>query len=563
MDGQVGTLTTLRERLAEGRFHLAVLGQFKRGKSTLLNALLGEEILPSSVIPLTAIPTFVRGGKQREVAIHYQDGRPEDIIVAGSAMEMNNILLRYVSEEYNPKNTLAITYVEIQHPATILRDVVLIDTPGIGSTHRHNTEMTLNFLPQCDAALFLVSADPPLTEVEVGFLREIRQKVARLFFVLNKVDYLDQDELETALAFLRRVLHENIGLEERGHIFPVSSRMGLRAREKDDTELWEKSGLSAVNDHLVTFLAREKFLVLREAVAQKALDVLNEAALQVQLKIRSLELPLDTLKDRLTFFDQKISEARQQQKYARDILKGDHIRGAELLEQESARLREAARAHLTRIAELAMISGIEQGSQTISDAIAAEIPVYFEHALGEFSARFDREITILLQGHQKRADDLIESVRLAASDLFEIPYHAPESERVFVMARKPYWVSRKDWSSFINPLSPEVIERAMPRAMREKRIRARLAKEIETLVIRNVENLRWATLQNIDAAFRVFSRDLDENIEKTIDATHGAIKATYERRKVHEEESASALQQLNIAFRNLTGVIQRFSAKQG
>jgi hypothetical protein len=318
-----------------------------------------------------------------------------------------------------------------------------------------------------------------------------------------------------------------------------------------------------VNDHLVRFLAREKFLVLREAVAQKALDVLNEAALQVQLKIRSLELPLDTLKDRLTLFDQKISEARQQQRYARDILKGDHTRAAELLEQESARLREEARAHLTRIAELAMISGIEEGSPTISDAIAAEIPVYFEHALGEFSTRFDREVTVLLQVHRKRADDLIESVRLAASDLFEIPYHAPESERVFVMAREPYWVSRKDWSSFINPLSPDVIERAMPRAMREKRIRARLAKEIETLVIRNVENLRWATLQNIDAAFRVFSRDLDENIEKTIDATHGAIKATYERRKVHEEESASALQQLNIAFRNLTGVIQRFSWNHG
>jgi len=61
------TLTSLRDRLAEGRFQLAVLGQFKRGKSTLLNALLGEDILPSSVIPLTAIPTFIRYGQERSI----------------------------------------------------------------------------------------------------------------------------------------------------------------------------------------------------------------------------------------------------------------------------------------------------------------------------------------------------------------------------------------------------------------------------------------------------------------------------------------------------------------
>jgi predicted GTPase len=65
---------------------------------------------------------------------------------------------------------------------------VLIDTPGIGSTHRHNTGMTLRFLPQCDAALFLVSADPPITEVEVAFLIEVRNRVQDLFFVMNKMD---------------------------------------------------------------------------------------------------------------------------------------------------------------------------------------------------------------------------------------------------------------------------------------------------------------------------------------------------------------------------------------
>ena len=84
--------------------------------------------------------------------------------------------------------------------------MVLIDTPGIGSTFRHNTQATLNFLPQCDAALFLVSADPPLTEVEVEFLKEVRTKVTHLFFILNKVDYLTPAEQQVALSFLKKLI---------------------------------------------------------------------------------------------------------------------------------------------------------------------------------------------------------------------------------------------------------------------------------------------------------------------------------------------------------------------
>ena len=73
-------LDELEKRLAQGRFHLAVLGQVKRGKSTLINALLGEDILPSSVVPLTALPTFIRYGEQRLLRVRYHDSRPDTVL---------------------------------------------------------------------------------------------------------------------------------------------------------------------------------------------------------------------------------------------------------------------------------------------------------------------------------------------------------------------------------------------------------------------------------------------------------------------------------------------------
>ncbi|MDN5344604.1 MAG: hypothetical protein PWQ18_715 [Clostridia bacterium] len=98
-----------------------------------------------------------------------------------------------------------LSQVEVFYPSPLLsKGVVLIDTPGIGSTFRHNTEATLNFLPQCDAALFLVSADPPITEVEVEFLKAVRSRVTHLFFILNKVDYLNLEQNQNTVQGITR-----------------------------------------------------------------------------------------------------------------------------------------------------------------------------------------------------------------------------------------------------------------------------------------------------------------------------------------------------------------------
>jgi hypothetical protein len=178
------------ERLARGRFHLAVLGQFKRGKSTLLNALLGEAVLPTAVVPAYRHPDVHPARR-----VHFQGQREPQDAQFQAVGQLGDFLAGFVTETGNPRNKLEVAQVEMFHPAALLgKGVVLIDTPGIGSTFRHNIEATLNLLPQCDAALFLVSADPPITEVEVEFLRQVRSKVARLFFILNKVEFLANEK---------------------------------------------------------------------------------------------------------------------------------------------------------------------------------------------------------------------------------------------------------------------------------------------------------------------------------------------------------------------------------
>jgi len=543
-------LAFLRSRLEDGRFHLAVLGQFKRGKSTLLNAFLGQALLPTSVVPLTAIPTFLQYGPEIRLRVCYQDERPAKEFSGQSLDACMQILQGFVTEEGNPKNRLGVLQVDISHPATILQHgVVLIDTPGIGSTFTHNTEATLSFLPQCDAALFVVSADPPLTEVEAEFLKEVKSRVSRLFFIFNKVDYLSETERDAALNFFKKVLADKLGTTNEHPIFSVSARRGLDARRADDPNLWTESGLHDVENHLICFLVSEKSNALREALGRKVRDVIELVVMRLRLEIRSLEMPLQDLEDRLRVFEQELKNAERQRIAAQDLLAGDRKRTLERLEQEAEGLRQGSTDHLERVVHSsfsAMKDG-EVSEQEVLDALAEEVTSFFHTSAEDVSRNFGLHVTETLRPHQQRTDELIQLIRKAAADLFDVPYHAPESSEAFEMKRRPYWVLRKRVPTLPIVVPEEALDKLLPAGLRLSRLKKRLARQIDTLVRHNVENLRWATLQNLNDAFSRFGLALDQRFQETIAATHGAMQAAHSRRKEHADAIAQDVCELEAA----------------
>lgn len=137
-------LRQLRVRFAEGAFNLVVAGQFKRGKSSVINALLDHSLLPVGAVPLTSVVTILCHGATPAATVHFLDGKARAVPTGQ--------LADYVTERGNPGNAKGVREVIVAFPSEWLAGGTrLVDTPGIGSVDQHNTDVALRYLPQVDA----------------------------------------------------------------------------------------------------------------------------------------------------------------------------------------------------------------------------------------------------------------------------------------------------------------------------------------------------------------------------------------------------------------------------
>jgi small GTP-binding protein len=244
-------LRDLFVRLAEDRFNLVVVGRFNRGKTSIMNAIIGTDRLPVGIIPLTSVITTVSYGTTECVVLKY-NGR---IMTQEVSIET---LHQYVTQEGNPGNARDIKMAEVQLRSEILRrGFYFVDTPGLGSAIPENTRTTEAFLPEADAFLVVTSFESPLSQEEMKFFQDEPSSARRIFVVINKHDTVTRDERATAFAYVRGQLREIFG-EDAPQLFSVSARDALEAKRFHEYSRLATSGIPELEEALVSFLLAEK-----------------------------------------------------------------------------------------------------------------------------------------------------------------------------------------------------------------------------------------------------------------------------------------------------------------
>ncbi|MEI8308757.1 MAG: dynamin family protein [Chloroflexales bacterium] len=279
-DTDSGDARTLQEILAhlDELFLIVVAGEFNAGKSSFLNALLGDHVLPEGVTPTTDTITLLQYGDEPH-------------------SELRSSGLRVHT-----------------YPAEVLRQLSIVDTPGTNAVIRHHEQLTRNFIPRADLVLFATSADRPFTESERSFLALIKEWGKKIVIVLTKIDILTPAELEQVLGFIRENARDLLGITP--DIFPVSAREALRSRTiggNEGEELWARSRFSAIEAYVVDHLDEEM------RVRLKLLSPLGVAQRLSTKYLQVVEIRLETLREDLATID----NIEQQIALYRDDLKTD------------------------------------------------------------------------------------------------------------------------------------------------------------------------------------------------------------------------------------------------
>jgi len=546
---------SLAERAAEGRFYVACVGQFKRGKSTLLNALVGAQVLPTGTAPVTSVVTVLRHGDEARARMRRAGEGWEPIAIAD--------LADIVSEERNPGNVKGVLAVEVFTPSPLLASgLCFVDTPGLGSVFEANSEATREFVPHIDAALAVFGADPPLSGEEMGVIEEIARNVESFVFVLNKADRVTPVELEEATAFARRVLAERMRLAEP-EVFRVSALEVLRgeAASRDWPallqrlrELAEESGQVLVRGAVERGVARltaRLANVLREerAALERPLEetrervrVLHRASEEAARALWELGPLFDAEMRRLgdAFRDRRVAFLREAMPKVREGL-------AEYVARAPVRFGPALRAHALhealRLAQETVLPWLRQSETEAS------------RAYRESAERFAGHINGLLE--RLRGSDAWRGIPLP--DSVDLATGADEQSRfrfeTFAHLESPAGlVAALDW------LADALLPRAWTRRRIEPAVRAYLERLMEANAHR-VENgikqrlqdsrlrlesqIRYALQEVIQAAERGLERALalqDEGAE--------AVRAAVERIDEVERRLLEGLEEAPLAVRS-------------
>jgi GTPase SAR1 family protein len=262
---------TLRH-LEAGAFSIAVVGEFKRGKSTVINALLGSSTLPTDAMPATASVTRVVYGRESKAVLRMRDGSETTVPIVDLAQHITKIDAAAAARAANVAEAV------VSYPTLFCQNnVEVIDTPGL-SDEEAMTRLTLDIIPKTDAAVFVISALTPFGRSEVAFLEQLITTVdpGRLFFLLTHIDCLkSKDDVERVTALVRRRVRVAIKAANPDHpadppvrLFPVSAWQALQGKESRDNKLYHGSRFPEFERALETYLARDRGAAALARVAQ-------------------------------------------------------------------------------------------------------------------------------------------------------------------------------------------------------------------------------------------------------------------------------------------------------
>lgn len=411
--------------LCDELFRIVVVGEFSRGKSTFINAMLGNRVLPAAPYPVTTVLTCIRDGKEHTVSLVYRDGVTEPITpsrfaslvappepIAGDARSRQDYEIALAELE-------TIERVDLRYPSALCRNgVEIVDTPGTNDINVVREQITYEFIPRADAIIFLLNALEAVTASEIVFLRDrvLKSDVQRVFFAVNFADRLSADDSTRVMARVRRELDKIV---RDARVFLVSSKQALKARTDKGAGNGNLAmgGLPQFEAALASFLQQERTSVKLRKPAWRGIRACRELREHViALSSAALDMDAEQLRDKLRQVQPRIA---QYQRLRDERIASFRVEMSASLPQMQKLLRES----LYEIAALAESAVLKYPGTFIRDRIM--------QAVEEATAAKETALQVHLSEMRKNAAT---SAYLRVADALELERQSIEKVVIATLA---------------------------------------------------------------------------------------------------------------------------------
>lgn len=538
-------VAALRDRLAASRLRVLVAGEAKRGKSTLVNALLGRPLLPSGVTPLTAVATTVRYGEDPHAEVRFADGHEEKHPLT--------VLDDLVTERGNPRNRRHVAAVTAFTDAALLAGgVELVDTPGTGSVFAWDTDAAHQALQAMDAAVFVLTADPPVSASERDLLAKVGELSIRTFAVLNKADHLDAAGLAEAVEFTGQVL---AGSGYCGRVYPMSARAAL----------WEAggdAGFAAFTADFTAYLAERGGSDLAASATAHARRIVGSLLDEVTLTRRAAQMRAGDAAARVEQFTARLADAAV---HCRDA--------AAIANAESARL-------LFALNDAAAADGPRLGRQVTAQLDALLDGDLRSAAPGEIEERGRERLVALTvaaadswrQDQRRRIEQGLAAVdaRLAeglkaeldvlrgsAAELLGLDLAIPEPGGRLAEDRRFFYTTAQDVGQ--TELLAGAVRRRLPGELGRRAAREHLRREAPALVEGQVGRARGDLQYRLAEEARALARVVEERYSDGTGRMQAALRAAADMQTASAAEAARTESELAVregALHQVLGLLE-------
>lgn len=527
-----GAVDALRVRLREQRLRVLVAGEAKRGKSTLVNALLGREVLPAGVTPLTALATTVGYGTDERVTAVFAGGRIDEFPLSA--------LGDLVTERGNPGNAKHVSSVTVKVGAPLLaRGVELVDTPGTGSVYAHDTAQAQAAFAEMDVAVFVLTADPPVSASE----RELMSQVARLsvamFVVLNKADRLSAGELAEVADFTSEVAAQAAGRPVI--VYPASAR--------DALTVTGDAGFARFAADFTAYLEQRRVADLHRSVQGHARRIASSLRDEVVLTQRAAQMRDAEAADRVRAFTARLAAVRDRRRDAADLAAA---RSRRLLENLNEAADLARPGCISRVSEqlMALFDGMPDsraaeiesaGRAKLAELAVAEAEVW----RGEATDKLEYGLALLDERLTEVLNAELDAVRQAAADLLGLDLTVAAPARRLAHVRFFYQLNEPVGQT---ELLAGMIRRHLPGQAGRSRAREHVLREAATMIPQQIGRARADLQYRLAGATRHLATAVDARyqegtgrLQRALDDAAEIRGAAAERVAVHEQRLASRL----------------------